>query len=112
MASRFLPGTIVASAVFTASGDSGALHGWGDAKTLRLQLNVTAVAGTSPTLDVVVEDTLDGVNYNIIATFAQKTVAAREVLNVTTPFTNTIRVRWTIGGTTPSFTFEVDGFSA
>jgi hypothetical protein len=97
----------VASAAVTASGNSGALTGYGAATSLRAQLNVTAASGTTPTLDVVVEDSLDGTNWNTIGTFTQKTAAAREVINITTPFGDSVRVRWTVGGTTPSFTMAV-----
>lgn len=103
--------TAVASAARTSSGDSGAQADYGAAETLRVQLDVTAASGTSPTLDVVIEDTLDGTNWNVIGTFAQKTAIGREVINITTPFADRIRVRWTIGGTTPSFTFSVVVFS-
>lgn len=99
--------TIVASAARTASGDSGTVTGFGGASTLRCQLGVTAASGTSPTLDVVIEDTLDGTNWNTVATFSQKTAVSREVVNVTAPFANRLRVRWTVGGTTPSFSFSV-----
>lgn len=95
------------SAARTASGDSGVFSAYGPASTLRAQLDVTAVSGTGPTLDVVLEDALDGVNWNVIGTFAQKTGAGREVINVTAPFSDKVRARWTIGGTTPSFTFSV-----
>lgn len=78
----------------------------GDSSLLRAQLEVTAVSGTAPTLDVVLEDTLDGTNWNVIGTFAQVTTApVRSVINVSAPFTNRVRARWTIGGTTPSITF-------
>ena len=109
--------TVVASAIRTTSSDTGALPGYGGASVLRAQLQVTAASGTTPTLDVVIEDTLDGTNWNVVATFAQKTVAAREVINVfplkaesatfQPVFADRIRVRWTVGGTTPSFTFSV-----
>jgi hypothetical protein len=102
---------IVASAARTASGDSGVLAGWGVPKTLRAQLNVTAAAGTGPTLDVVIEDTLDGTNWNVIGTFAQKTAVGREVVNVTAPFSDRLRARWTVAGTAPSFTFDVVVYS-
>ncbi len=95
------------SAARTASGNSGVFTGYGVASTLRAQLDVTAASGTTPTLDVVIEDTLDGTNWNILASFGQKTAPGREVVNVSTPFANRIRARWTIGGTTPSFTFSV-----
>lgn len=98
---------VVPGAARTVSGDSGVSHGWGGASTLRAQLDVTAAAGTSPTLNVVIEDTLDDVNWNAVGTFAQRTAAGREVINVTTPFTDRLRARWTLGGTTPSFTFSV-----
>lgn len=98
---------VVASAARTTSGNSDVLGGYGPPKTIRAQLDVTAVAGVAPTLDVVVEDTLDGTNFNIVGTFAQKVATGREVINITTPFAERLRVRWTIGGTSPSFTFSV-----
>jgi hypothetical protein len=103
--------TFVESVARTASGDSGPLAGFGDESTLRVQLDVTAVAGTGPTLDVVVEDTLDGTNWNVIGTFAQKTAVGREVINITSLFTDRLRVRWTVAGTAPSVTFSVLAYS-
>ena len=99
--------TLLESAARTTTGASAAISGFAAAKLLVLQLEVTAASGTLPTLDVIVEDTVDGTNYNTIATFAQKIAAAREVIRLTTAFTNTLRVSYTIGGTTPSFTFNV-----
>lgn len=91
-------------AVRTVSGDSGIWTGFSDSSTLRVQLDVTAAAGT---LDVVIEDSLDGTAWNTLSAFSQKTAVAREVINVTIPFADRVRVRWTVGGTTPSFTFSV-----
>jgi hypothetical protein len=99
--------TLLASAARTTTGASTAIPGFAAAKLLVVQLEVTAASGTLPTLDVIVEDTVDGTNYNTIATFAQKTAAGREVIRLTTAFTNTLRVSYTVGGTTPSFTFNV-----
>lgn len=101
---------LVASLVRTASGDSGSLAGFGGVTTIRAQLDVTAAAGTTPTLNVVIEDTLDGTNWNVVGTFAQRVAAGREVINITTPFSDTLRARWTVGGTTPSFTFKIDAY--
>jgi len=104
--------TVVASVARTTSGDSGPLtSGWAAVETLRAQINVTAAAGTTPTLNVVIEDSLDGTNWNTIGTFAQKTAVSREVINVTTPFAGRVRIRWTVGGTTPSFTFDVIAYT-
>lgn len=102
---------LLPSAARTTSGSSTPVTDQGDEKTLRVQLNVTAASGTSPTLNVVVEDTLDGTNWNTIGTFAQRVGPGREVINITTPFANQVRTSYTIGGTTPSFTFSVDCYS-
>lgn len=99
---------VVASAARTATGNSAVLPGYGPAQTLRAQLNVTAASGDTPTLDVLIEDTLDGTTFNTVGTFAQKVTTGREVINITTPFSDRLRVRWTLGGTDPSFTFAVD----
>lgn len=112
MARDFVPTqTIVTSAARTASGNSDEQTGYGSAEDLRVQLDVTAASGTSPTLNVVVEDTLDGTNWNTIGTFAQRTAAGREVINISSVFTDRLRVRWTIAGTTPSFTYSVMWFA-
>lgn len=97
----------VASAARTVSGSIVAGTNYGSADSLRAQVDVTAASGTAPTLDVVIEDTLDGTNWNVIGTFAQKVTVGREVINITIPFTDQVRVRWTIGGVAPSFTFSV-----
>lgn len=102
---------VVASAARTTSGASAALAGYGGARLLRAQLDVTAASGTTPSLAVLIEDTLDGTNFYTVGTFAAKTAVGREVINVTTPFTDTLRVSWTITGTTPSFTFSVSVYS-
>lgn len=104
--------TPAVSTARTATGATGTLTGgYASADSLRAQLNVTAAAGTSPTLNVLIEDSVDGgATWNTIGTFAQRVGAGREVINITTPFSDTLRVSWTIGGTTPSFTFAVDWF--
>ncbi len=103
--------TLAASAARTASGYTGVLTGWGVPSQARVQLDVTAAAGTSPTLDVVVEDTLDGTNWNVLGTFTQRVGPGRQVINLSTPFADRLRVRWTLGGTAPSFTFSVLAYS-
>lgn len=98
--------TLVASTTQTASGDSGPLR-VGAQGPLRLELAVSAAAGTTPSMTAVVEDTLDGTNWNVLGTFTAVTAAGAQVLNIAEPFTDQLRVRWTISGTTPSFTFSV-----
>lgn len=96
-----------ASSARTASGSAAGVDGLSVQTTLRVQLDITAAAGTSPTLTVTLEDTIDGTNWNTIGTFAQKVGPGREVINITTPFADRVRATWVIGGTTPSFTFAV-----
>ena len=98
---------LIASGARTTSGAGSTVGQVGNVKTIRAQLAVTARSGTTPTLDVVIQDTLDGTNWNTIGTFAQKTATGTEVINITIPFSNRIRVSYTVGGVTPSFTFSV-----
>lgn len=109
--------TFAASAARTTTGTGTGLTGrdsadagpaFGEADRLRALLLVTAASGTTPTLDVVLEDSLDGgTTWTQIGAFAQKTAAGNEAINVTIPFGPLVRARWTIAGTTPSFTFAV-----
>lgn len=103
--------TLVASAARTTTGASALSEGWGAASKIRAQLNVSAASGTTPNLIVLIEDTLDGTTWNTVGTFAAKTTTGREVINVTTPFSDRLRASWTITGTTPSFTFDVVTYS-
>lgn len=99
--------SLVASAARTSSSTSGAILGFADADTARVQLNVTAASGVSPTLDVVVEGTVDGSLWYALGTFAQKTTTGTEVILVQNIVGNQVRVRWTVGGAAASFTFTV-----
>ncbi len=103
--------TLAASVARTTSASSVPLAGFNAAKNLVVQLAVTAASGTTPTLNLVIEDTVDGINWNTIATFAQMTATGAAAQRVTMPFTDQIRATWTIGGTTPSFTFSVQIYS-
>lgn len=117
--STFLPyteETVVASAARTTTGQSTALTGFGAADRLMLQVNVTAASGTTPTLLLTVEDSLDGTAWRgttsgstAVATSASITATGTYWFHVNagTNFGDRIRLKWTIGGTTPSFTFSV-----
>lgn len=98
---------MVASAARTTNGNSGPLPGYGALQDLVVQVDASAVSGTSPSLTVLVEDTVDGTNYNTVQAFTAITAVGRQVQRITVPFTDTLRVSWTITGTTPSFTFSV-----
>lgn len=95
----------VASAARTASG-TGTAFNTEDATAFESTLTVSAASGTSPTLDVRLETTVDGTNYYTVASFGQKTTTATEA-RAFGPLGDTCRWAWTIGGTSPSFTFAI-----
>lgn len=106
------PRSVVASAARTATGQSVAIRPQGFAHYINLAIDLTAVSGTTPTLDVTVEwSEDDGVNIAWFGAdpadaFTQLTAVGSKVKQFTVKG-NSYRVVWTIGGTTPSFTFQV-----
>jgi hypothetical protein len=106
-------GTIMHNAARTATGNGTArqLGAVAVGQKLYAALHVVAVSGTAPTLDVTVEsDDASGFASGITrGTFTQATAIGAQWL---TPVAGAItddwwRVGYTIGGTTPSFTFIV-----
>lgn len=90
----------------TANGNSGWIN-CEDISDLNLSLTVAGpVTGTAPTLDVLVETAADAagtVGVRTLTSFTQKTgVTALERKNAS-GLDAYYRVRWTVGGTTPSF---------
>lgn len=101
--------TIQASAAQTTSGNSSSNTTGGNYKTAVVTLNCTAFSGTTPTLNVKIQVSDDGGTtwYDLPnATFTQLTGTGSQAIQINT-FGDTIRAAWTIGGTTPSFTFAV-----
>lgn len=111
----------------------------GGVKTVMLQLDVTAASGTTPTLDVKVQTTVDGTNWCDVGAFAQATAVSRKVMRISTavfplaaedeepctdgtlaaslvrqgPLGQSLRVKHALpGGTTPSFTYTVTAWAA
>lgn len=95
------------SAVRTTSG-TGTAFVVGEAIELEATLVITAASGTSPTVDVRLETTVDGTNYDTVAAFPQQTTTQAGRGKVFAPLGQSCRWAWTIAGTTPSFTFRVD----
>lgn len=81
--------------------------GFGTAKSLRAQLNVTKATGASPDATVKVEDTLDGTNWNTLFTFTKATGTTREVKDFTGPFADRLRATCTIAGTTTAISYDI-----
>lgn len=105
-------GTLMLNATHTSSAAStgqqlGALT---SAQELHAALHVFAVSGTSPTLDVDVESD-DNAGFTSAAvqdSFAQKTAIGSEYLVIPGAITDDYwRLNFTIGGTSPSFSFAV-----
>lgn len=103
---------LVAVAARTASGNSGMIQGFGDTDELTVQLDVDAVSGTTPSLTLTVESSIDGgTNWNVQDTFPAVTAAGVTVRTITNLIGDVVRVAWAISGTTPSFTFGVNAFA-
>lgn len=83
----------------------------GSYSTYRAELNITAASGTTPTLDVVIQTSKDGVtNWQQAGYFSQQTAVSSHS-NVFPNCDRFVRVVCTIGGTTPSFTFTMKGYA-
>lgn len=109
--------TPVASAAYTSTSQSTGIDcsPYGKATAL---LDVTAVSGTTPTLDVKLQGSPDGVStadgssrwFDVgSGAFTQKTATGKSILqSVDITGFQKLRVVYTIAGTTPSFTFQAD----
>lgn len=88
-------------AAVTADGNSTALQlGPGE---YDITCRVTAVSGTSPTMDVTVAESDDNSTYNTLATFPQMTAKGQWHRKVKTQ-KKYLRLAFDVGGTSPSFT--------
>lgn len=101
---------LAASAARTASGNGSAFDVQGF-KELIAVLDVSAASGTSPTLTVKITTYIAAigawVDYATALTFTQATAVTRQTIEKAGTIGQQIRAEWTIGGTTPSFTFSV-----
>jgi len=108
--SRYKPaGMTLYSGTVTASGNSADI----DVSTisaLEIELKVTAVSGTSPTLSVYIEGKFE-VTGDYKPLVYQEGITATGIWYFTINPINFryIRVRWVVSGTSPSFTFTVAG---
>lgn len=79
------------------------------AKEATIFLNVTAASGTNPTLDVTIQvyDPMS-TSWYTLATFSQKTGVTSDVGYVEYGLGEQMAASWVIGGSNPSFTFQVN----
>lgn len=99
--------SLAASAARTTTGQATGIQNIAYT-TFRLLLDVTAASGTTPTLDVTLQTSSDNATWATVGTFAQKTAVSSE-RKAFSGLDRFVRVIWTIAGTTPSFTFSVNG---
>jgi hypothetical protein len=103
----------LASAALTVSGQTPPINVPSSIKRTELNVNVTAVSGTTPTLDVFYEGLDDNGVWFTLYHGAQITAVGDAAQGVgdgmQTPvmIPDVIRVRWVVGGTTPSFTASI-----
>ena len=101
---------VLASAARTVSGDvtfdtlGGNTDGLsaGDA---RLYLDVSVASGGDAILDLVVKGVVNGIEFQL-DTFTQVVAAGKQV-KLIQGCPKTVKIEWTIAGTTPSFTFSM-----
>ncbi len=73
-------------------------------------LIVTSAGGTTPSLTVTIQDSIDGVNWADVKAFTAMTATGITRLgwsDVGYGIAKNIAVRWTVSGTSPSFNFQV-----
>lgn len=101
--------TVIGSTTATASGNGPAVPS-GPYNTFRLTLNVTDASGTTPTMTVTIQTSADGsTNWTTLGTAFNAATAVGTQRKVLSGADRFIRAQYTIGGTTPSFTFSVTG---
>jgi hypothetical protein len=103
---------LVPSAARTTSGSAAStVDDTGD--TVSIWVNVTAVSGTTPTLDISVQWSPDGTTWADVDTtpdaFAQITTT-KAVVKTFPDRAKFYRVSWAVGGTAPSFTFTIQAY--
>jgi hypothetical protein len=101
----------LASAAHTVSGDAGDLD-VSKYRRIAVDINITAVSGTSPTIQFFVDrKDANGIYYNLwtdssVNATGQRSVTIGPFATITQSLGSTVKLRWTIAGTSPSFTFS------
>jgi len=93
----------VAATTTYANLDMGACFG-----AMTMTVTASAVTGTSPTADVIVEHSHDGSTWATLGSMTQLTAAGTETKTFG-PCRRYIRGKSTIGGTSPVFAFTLSG---
>jgi hypothetical protein len=100
-----------ASAAHTTSSDFGDLD-VSKCRRIAVDINITAVSGTSPTIQFFIDrKDVNGVYYqlwssNVVSTAVPISTTIGAFATINQALGANVRLRWTITGTTPSFTFS------
>lgn len=99
----------VASGARTTSGSGNTIGPLDPNGVATALVNVTAASGTTPSMVVTLEGSVDGTVFFPLATGAALTAVNKQTLTFNAgAMPAFVRVSWAITGTTPSFTFTVD----
>jgi hypothetical protein len=98
--------TLLPSAARTTSGSGDGSSAAAEFREGNVLLDITAASGTSPSLTVTVETSVDGGSWFAHTAFTAKTAAGKDMLKLAN-LGSFLRVSYAISGTSPSFTFSV-----
>jgi hypothetical protein len=103
------PGFTFYSGTVTADGGSSDID-VSTVSAMEIEIKVTSVSGATPTLDVYIEGKFEASgDYNPLASQTGITATGVWFFTVNPLIFRYVRVRWVVGGTSPSFTFGVYG---
>lgn len=88
----------------TATGNSSSLDVGAEINPLTYEIVVTAVSGTSPTLDIKIQGSDDNSTWKDLVVVPQITAKTTSRRKIKTSY-RYLREARTVGGTTPSFTY-------
>jgi hypothetical protein len=101
------PGVTLYSGTVTSSGSTGDID-VSIYSILEIEVKVTSVSGTTPTLDVYIEGRFEATgDYKVLASQTGITSTGVWFLVINPLVFRYIRIRWLVSGTSPSFTFTV-----
>lgn len=99
---------LLPSATRTAN-STGSVYEMGHCTQARLELTITDVSGTNPTLDVYIETSNDETNWTVAGWFATESDAGTQRPAPFAACGKYIRAVSVLGGTSPSFTYSLTG---
>jgi hypothetical protein len=101
------PGLTLFSGTVTANGNTADID-VSIYSILEIEVKVTSVGGTTPTLDVYIEGKFELTgDYKVLASVTGITSTGIWFIVINPLTFRLVRVRWVVGGTSPSFTFTV-----